>query len=306
MLFIKFKMKFIYFFIYGVFSVSIGLASFNFPDLLPFDPEGQSEFAQKNNITSLPATAFFQHENKELLYLAVEHSQDVTSSTFQIIREMLMSLQHHGLTCLILEGFDNTPETIQLKKLACTENFYGSEPEYAAHLAQKFGLIFMGGDPEDTHILEEIRNKYTRKDIAYFYFSRIFSQCYRQVQDCTAETIRYHFNNFYQTKKDTFRDELSYDEYMEWLKDAYQKIPSVEEICNNDFTAPLLNKTKLHQISFEINLIRDREILRRISDALQKYQKTIVIYGASHYYSQHKELIKMFGPPVYEVFKAKV
>jgi CRISPR/Cas system CMR subunit Cmr6 (Cas7 group RAMP superfamily) len=81
---------------------------------------------------------------------------------------------------------------------------------------------------------------------------------------------------------------LSFEELIkgQWMEIAYKN-----------------NKNKFREINLTIEEVRDRETLIRILEAKDKgYKRILVVYGGSHYYTQHLSLEKYFGSPTYTGF----
>lgn len=59
----------------------------------------------------------------------------------------------------------------------------------------------------------------------------------------------------------------------------------------------------LKKIKDVILRVRDEEILTRIIEGAEKYERVLIVYGCSHYHVQHLELEKYFGTPEYSSFE---
>ena len=70
-------------------------------------------------------------------------------------------------------------------------------------------------------------------------------------------------------------------------------------LINPNFTAPLKNGNFIQQISNEINNIRDKHIVTILLKLSNYYNKILIIYGHSHYFTQKSIIEKYFGKPVY-------
>lgn len=57
---------------------------------------------------------------------------------------------------------------------------------------------------------------------------------------------------------------------------------------------------KIQKVAFEVSIVRNLIVLFRILDAMKEHDLVTVIYGGSHYYSQHKVLENYLGKPIYQ------
>ncbi|WP_032112758.1 hypothetical protein [Candidatus Paracaedibacter symbiosus] len=262
---------------------------YDFSKLVPFDFNEQMEFAKTVRVTSLPALATFHGNGRELRYLAVQHAIGASSPTFQSIRQTIEDFQP---SCLILEGFENCDETIQwISEQYKKEPEYCGEPLYAAYLAKEKGVLFMSGEPTDQEIIRHCINKnYTKNDVAYFYFTRLIPQHYRQQKLSFESDLPRFFEDLSQMWMGIFNEKYTHEGYQSWCNEAYNKPLTFQQVIDTTQTSPILTGHKLQKIGYEVGLVRDKEILTRIFDSMQKYDKVLVIYGASHYFTQRKVL----------------
>ena len=100
-----------------------------------------------------------------------------------------------------------------------------------------------------------------------------------------------------------FGKAYSFDDYQAWIRANYPRVLPFGELIDTKLTAPISDGEMLQQIAYASGLLRDAEILDRIINATVIHERVLVVYGASHYYVQHKELEKRFGAPRYETFK---
>lgn len=288
--------------IYIGFIVHPASCTYDFSELLPHDFQAEIEFGKSQGITSLPATASFQGNDYEVRYIASAHGSGIESPTCKMIDA---TINHFEPNLLILEGFDNTPEAIKrIMDIKDDELLHAEEPIYAVHLATLKNISFISGEPDTFSIIQALQTKqYTVKDIFYFYFMHQIPQFYRQGRMQTEDMLPNMFEFFLSAV--SFEGKYTYEEYQNWLKEECGLELSFNQLIDTQVTKPLMGGNKVQRISYEIEELRDREILTRIIDAKKTYQKILVIYGSSHYYRQHKILGKYLGKPTYHPYEPK-
>ena len=287
----------------GVFILSVQMIHampYDLSQLLPFDPAEQVKFGKSINIDSFPAKVTFRQNNRELHYLAVSHTTDQDSRTCRMIRDEIERLRP---SFLILEGFGSSKAEIDKVKECCLKlDEYPDEPYYAAYLAQRYNIPFIGGEPDDQDIIKLLEEKgYTKDDVAYFYFTQQIPQKWRH-KKFEESDLPQIFEQLTQSWKGLFGKTYTYAEYQEWLTLAHGKVVSFRDLINTKMTAPLGMGNKVQKISYEIETIRDSMILHRILDATKIYDVVTVIYGGSHYCCQRKVLQQYLGNPSYQAF----
>ncbi|MBA4118407.1 MAG: hypothetical protein C0514_05905 [Candidatus Puniceispirillum sp.] len=276
-------------------------------DLLPFDAEKCAQWChgieQETGLRydpCAPAVATFQKDGKELVYILAAHTADdpenPTCPMFGCITSVVTSLQPH---LMILEGFDTSEE---MHKSVCilTKNPAPhkvlQEPMYGAFLAQKYGIPFVGGEPSDHIILEALKEKgYTPDDMAFFYFLQQLPQVHRE-SPLTQENIQDCFEGLAKGWTSIFGKENTYEGFQAWCLDKLGRILVLEDIlcATSTLTHPFL--ARMHK---DAMWARDRTTLTRLLDAVESHQKVMIIYGSSHFYTQHKVLEKYLGKPTF-------
>lgn len=166
-------------------------------ELTDYTGSGQRKFQSEQGIR-FPVVATFNRHGKKLHYFAARHGSGESHPTLIKVQSLIEELKPD---CLILEGFDNTPESIQ----NVTE-YIGStihlktigEPMYAAYLAHKRTIPFMGGEPTNLEIQARLNSKYTDEDFVFYNFIQWIPLAARQgiqLNSIAAYLEKYRINS---------------------------------------------------------------------------------------------------------------
>jgi len=248
----------------------------------------------------------FKKENRELCYVAARHENSIRSSTFQLVEGTFDSFAPQ---ILILEGFyyacGKSPPWLldSLKGEEGKAHWKGGEVHFAAFLAHKKGIDFVGAEPEDREILTQLQSiGFTVEDFCFFYFLRNIPQYFRSKELSSEDQLQSLFERDMQRWKEhgLLQSIPTYSDYQEWFfRNASSRV-SFKKLVKHDLTVPELDSQLfLHQLSREIESIRDTHILKVQLDLFQEFNKIMVVYGASHYPCQKEVLQRYFGDPVY-------
>ncbi len=281
---------------------------YNLLGIKPYDGKSQKKFEREAGIENR-FLASFKTPKKELCYVGVSHENSLEGDTFHLVKTTFDAFEPE---ILILEGFSYTygrnPWFIldRIKEMTeSTPHWPGGEPNFAAFLAQRKGIPFVGAEPTDKEICEQLMAKgYLNTDVAFFYFLRQTGEYYRSKELLSEEQLPvlfkrdmgvYQFHFFLQKVP-------SYEDYQSWLRQHCHRNICFKNIdqLSGELTAPKLDgKLFTHQISNEINAIRDAYILKVELNIAREFSKIMIVYGGAHYYSQEEILKRYFGEPTY-------
>lgn len=265
---------------------------------------------QSNPLMGLHSSVihFKTEEGKQITYIAVYHSNDLTGPVIKTIENIIESERPE---ICILEGFEASeglnPQRIidmadqYLESGKCGENLY------AAKLCQQKGIDFIGGEVGEYTYLKPLQTLgFSQKDLVFYLL---------------AQQIPYwHLQNSFQerTPKDLFENFLkeaisnwirvpvnyTYEEFLSWHKENIGK----DYDLNQDFLwrkdsleliPNLGDKATIYQrIAAHVMLMRDQHIVEMIKKISSVHSKVLIIYGACHYEWQSKVLQKEFGQPM--------
>lgn len=283
---------------------------FDLSDLLPFETEKCAQWCQEieretglRYDPSAPAVATFQKDGKEIVYILAAHTADdpenPTCPMFGCIKSVVISLKPD---CMILEGFD-TSEEMQKSVCVLTTNPEPhkvlQEPMYGAFLAQKNGIPFMGGEPSDQQILAAFQEQgHSSDDMAFFYFLQQAPQVHRE-NPLTQENIQDCFKHLAKGWASIFGKKNTYAEFQAWCLDKLGSILSLEDMLSATSTTayPFVSR-----IQMDAMWVRDKTTLSRLLEAVECHQKVMIMYGSSHFYTQHLVLEKYLGKPTFALY----
>lgn len=148
-------------------------------ELTDYTGSGQRKFESEQGIR-FPVVAKFDINGKKLHYFAARHGSGENHPTLIKVQSLIEELKPD---CLILEGFDNTPESIQnvTEYISSAINLKTTgEPMYAAYLASKHNIPFIGGEPTNLEIQARLNYKYTDEDFVFYNFIKWIPSAARQ------------------------------------------------------------------------------------------------------------------------------
>lgn len=249
-----------------------------------------------------PFVALFEKGDKKLFYLAAHHQNREEQPTFRLIREVLES---EALDCVILEGFSRdkgvSPESMAswAAKAKVDGVYRGGEVAYAIQLATEKRIPFVGGEPSDREIADQLLEQgYKANDLLGMYFTRQVPQ-YRRA-DALGD-LKETFNKFIKHERKslglTDSPPFPYSKYLAWYE-AKNGEPFSSDL-DNEVTAPIADgKYFTQRLSAKIGAMRDLFILRVVEQALSKHDRVLIIYGAGHLVTQRRAIEHWLGPPV--------
>ncbi len=256
-----------------------------------------------------PFMACYNKDGRQLCYIASNHGSDTNSPTFNLIRNAFDDFKPNFV---VLEGFEtmkgNSPSDIVAfaSRVCQGGSSVCEEPAFGVSLAQKNGIAFKGGEPDDRIVFDALRSHgYTSNEAFAFYFSILVPQLYRSQLVNSIGDVQQKFE-VYKKNNTNSGVTLSWSEYLDWLKNNTNKSVGFSEMIDPLFAAPISNGTNLQKLANKVEWIRDRNILRVILDAFNQYNRVLVIYGHSHYLTQIDVLEQYMGKPQFvERYKAQ-
>ena len=130
----------------------------------------------------VPYYVKFEKGDKELLYIAANHTSNKGTLTFTLIESAVHSFKPNYI---IIEGVPSGKVSDGFLKFIeeCSKKSFKNcgEPIYTASLARKKNIPFDGGEPDDLVIMNKLaKENIAGEDLAYFYLLRMVSQWKRQ------------------------------------------------------------------------------------------------------------------------------
>jgi hypothetical protein len=292
---------------------------------LYYDPVEEERFMGEIGLQSLPATANFVSQNShQLCFVAPAHSSDKASPTFQIIEQQVREFRP---TFMILEGFSNSEASIRNISESCFREgvleepscgFWG-EPHFAVYLALKHRIPFVSGEPRmKDEVAFLLYKNFTEEEIAYFYLIRQTQQYYCNNSVIGEGPIELYFNSICQPCASNvstiggeewlpqFGCKYSFNGCKSWFMKTYERPLTLAEWGSFRIYNPKETSLTLYKLYVESMYFRDLQILKVTQNAMSTHARVLVVYGASHYYTQHKALESFFDKPKYNEFKGVI
>lgn len=267
--------------------------------LVPWTQERQAQ-----EPLSPPYLSFYSDNVVSLLYLAARHEVGVQKPTFQAIRN---TLPFYKPSIVVVEGYPTTQETSPKSYLDYATRCWGpggnqqcGEPSYLAYLAHQASIPFVGGEPTDPSLLQDIQKKgYTTKDMLGYYYVRQLAQWISRGQ--FSSDVEHQYNSYLKQLLQRFQlsdFSFPFSDFQQWYQGKMGKAFEAKSIRTND-VAPLQGSsaTWLHKMSYEVSLLRDTHLVNLFATLLNQYDRVFITYGSGHLVKQRAVLQKMLGAP---------
>jgi hypothetical protein len=267
-----------------------------------------SQFATLTPAVEPPSMSTYEGCGRRLVYVAAVHSNDPTGKTFTLVRTAFEKTKPQFV---VLEGFEESMGSSPAALVAHSAKVAGTpgdaEPYLSVRLAQATGVPFIGGEPEDSDILAEVRTKgMTARDMFATYVLRQIEQWVRETKLASHTDpkldalIRDYAKPFARDAKipvTEISDIATADAFKAWYKatngvafDTGYKPQDAWPIT------PESNRPTNRLIVF-IPDARDKHILGVINRSLETKPVVLVVYGASHLDIEAPALEAAFGKP---------
>lgn len=267
-----------------------------------------SNFLSSPTIYPPSVITFKPTTNKQLIYIATHHTNDIDSSVAKTIKNVIESEQPDFC---ILEGFTTTeginPERIiEIAKKKYSEGRCG-ENCYAVNFCQKHHINFIGGDVDEKTYLDFFKQfGISQMDIVFFLLAQQIPLWHRD-REFLNTNLKEQFENFMQEAISNWLGipsvKYTYEDFLAWHKDKTGKSYNPD----NDFLwdidsrelRPYLgeNATIYQKICAYTIYIRDKNIIQLIEKMMAKHSKVLIVYGSTHYKNQAQILERLYGKP---------
>lgn len=272
------------------------IANYDYTNLHQYTPELEADFHTKETLTP-PYAALFETHDSQILYIAADHTIDQKSETFSLINK---AFREYHPDFVIIEGLEENrgespKKIIDYIDHSCLPGSTCSEGLWAAHLATKNKLKFIGGEASDQEIYKALTAlNYTKTDFVFFYFVQQLPHYFRQgkfkSENDLSKLLALWLQEWNATK-------LTYLDFKNWYEKEMNLKVSYKDLIDSNTTAPIKNGTSLHQLSSKISVIRDKHIISVILKSLTTHKKILIVYGHSHFPTQKDVLAQYLGQP---------
>jgi len=247
------------------------------------DPGTNGEFEKwkkRNKITGSSFCLYYHGNNKKFNYVAASHTNDKNSETFKLINKMIKKIMKdkYSKAIVILEGYPyNEGSNFDYKGT-------DGEVKYAAKLATKHNIEYIGIECDDNIVEKEILKKYSDDDLMGYYFLSTYKYYYHS-KKVTEQEFLNDFKKFYG----------NFDG-INWFKNKYGK-PFKYSEKYLEYSAPYngKNATPTQLLSYNLNMIRELKNLDNLYEIINNYDNILYIMGANHVYQSKDILADTFG-----------
>jgi hypothetical protein len=249
-------------------------------------PADKVEIFNSQNPTKPPYCAVYRDGNKSVVFLAAEHANKEQQDSFESVRHVLGAKPQ----LVIIEMTD-----AQAHDKSFVDQYAGeAEPHFTAQLADALKIPVQGGEfvPAD-ELAAATRGEFSVKDYEGFYIVRTL------LNDRRGEKIATIVDEFKQEFGVKDPAELfSEPEFRDWYREKNGRDFSREQLEKSD-TWPAKDATLFtRRVAAASCQARDARLGGLIADALGKYDRVAVVYGAGHQSELSRALEAMLGKPV--------
>jgi hypothetical protein len=259
---------------------------------------------QKQQPFSQPYVSEFQRGPHHLFFIASHHGNQESAPTFQLIRQ---TLEQEAISLLVIEGVQASdginPASFKkyLENNPSKDGFWpGGEMTYAVQLARAKGLAFIGAEPSEPQLLNDLLAQgETLDDILGFYVVRQVPQWRRQ-KALESRTQKQIYDRFlaaicrdFEIKPEGF----DWSEFHRWYRKRANKNFDWNSL-RDDESAPLQDGPYYTQrVAATVGRLRDQFIVQQICANLRTHKRVVVVYGGAHLATQRPVLEDLLGQP---------
>jgi hypothetical protein len=248
-----------------------------------------------------PYVAVFERGGKRLVFIAGDHKDGLQSPVAKMLR---WAFKKYDPKAVVVEGLSgDAPEELR-KWLDDGEWFFKNKPGelaenyYPAVYAHQRGLPFAGGEPSRAESFAALKSRgYTAEDFV--------------AQSAAANTGAYNINHPQTPESlakalDGHLDEeakalglkgYSYADFTRWCRER-AKLDKPAHLLDKDDSRPYDGPDAhfLQKMAYELELVRETSIVRRIETMLRRHDRVLVVYGSGHLVRQRDVWKAALGP----------
>lgn len=241
---------------------------------------------------------------KDLYYIGTLHGKDFENKSHEIIGQ---AMRKYPPQIAVIEGLETArgispdlgfdpkkPSDMQRFMFRSEENIHTAE--YLRHKK----IPFIGGEPTTEEIFKKlVENGYSQKDGMALHLLRSVS-----IWNRSGNLNKQHFpeqaNAFLNSKLFDFvpkENKLTVDEFKAWY-DAHKAElgnKDVFQVTATDTNPNNVDPNYFQKMSAVMDRARDENLLKVISEALEKNDKVLVVYGNAHQYKSAPVFENMFA-----------
>ena len=267
-----------------------------------------SQFAALTPAVEPPSMSTYDNCGKRLVYVAAVHSNDPAGKTFALVKTAFEKTKPQFV---VLEGFEESMGVSPAALIAHSAKVAGTpgdaEPYLSVRLAQAAGVPFIGGEPDDSDILAEVRTKgMTARDMFATYVLRQIEQWVRETKLTSHRDpkldalIRDYAKPFARDAKISLAeisDIATIDTFKAWYKATNGAAFDTAYKPEDAWPITPESNRPTNRLIVVISDARDKHILGVINRSLETKPVVLVVYGASHLDIEAPALEAAFGKP---------
>jgi hypothetical protein len=263
---------------------------------------------------AVPFVASYQHGTERLVFVGVRHSFQPKDPTMRAVAAGFSEI-HPGI--VIVEGFPTAmgenpaPLVAEARRYGAPEasEFDRGEAMYAASLALKRGIPFVGGEPTQEEEVQLLKAKgFTDADIGFDALLGGFSQALRSgdIPDTSSASLEKLYPQL--AKEIKAPTDLggwnltapSLEDFRQRYRDQY----GIDIVKDTRFILRIdVGDSTRHGQQNAVNMMtRDRHLLGLIEQQLAARHSVLVVYGGSHWSTLSAALEKRLGKPTITPF----
>ncbi len=241
-----------------------------------------------------PLAFYHSKDNKDLCFLAADHVLDIQSETHRLVDRIISVWKPEAV---IVEGLGTLTEPSwsaereqHYYKLAHDDMDRAApipESLYALYLAKLNSLAVFSGEPSDeAQMMHLLQNGYTQQD--FIFFSFLLTIDYWTLRNIPDEKL----TNIWQGCLTTYAPltfsakNYVFSDFETWFEQKALATFSLDKM-NGHFIAPKAQATfgTLGHIASILSRFRDECLLNAMEKTFVSFNKVLVVYGGSHYFT---------------------
>jgi hypothetical protein len=185
-----------------------------------------------------------------------------------------------------------------------------NEVARSAALAEQHGIPYQGGEPDEVKLQEEMKRRgYSTHDMMGLYaFRQIPTMNGDGKQAIDEQVLETRLNDFFKNHHSfqhiPMEERLDYQSFKGWFRYQSHGLNLNLATLNTNDAAPVRGEsaTYFQRAMADIGDIREENVNRIIQQAMDKYDRVMVVYGSGHLVKSLPVYQEAFGDPqLYEV-----
>lgn len=228
-------------------------------------------------------------QDKELVYVGVQHSMDLENEQFKVIESLWADFIKDKEASNVLAVVESGLRKTELDKESAILKH--GEPGLLVFLAQQQGVDVQCFEPDRRFLMNQFLDKYSKEEIFYNHIAQVILQWNRFSKKPNFEE---YINQFILRDRDNsgwVDFDFSFENAKKIHKNMFDKEINIhdKEFFNENLN-PHLKLSVLNSISKSYNTIREVKIVEGILESWNKGNSVFVVYGSGHAIVQERAL----------------